>query len=114
MHDNNICNVPDEIIIEYIRNDIKNTIHACYIYKENAFNNFTRCDNILEYVRNSTRNFIEGVIGDMKFQIRDRKGNIIDQNLSYEEALMWTDQSFGNRFTMEPMKEDDQNDCNSL
>lgn len=46
----------------------------------------------------------------MRYQIRDNKGNIIDQNLSYDEALMWTDQPFGNRFTMELMKEDDQND----
>lgn len=44
----------------------------------------------------------------MKFQIKDKKGKIVDKNLSYEEALMWTDQPFGNRFTMEPMKEDDQ------
>lgn len=44
----------------------------------------------------------------MTFQIRDKKGNIIDKNLSYEEALMWIDQPFGNRFTMEPMKEDDR------
>lgn len=114
MYDNNIYIVPDVLDNDLIRNDIKNTTHACYIYKENEFNNFTRCDNILEYVRNSTRNFIEGVIRDMEFQICDRKGNIIDQNLSYEEALMWTDQPFGNRFTIEPMKEDNQNDCNSL
>lgn len=43
----------------------------------------------------------------MKYQIRDNKGNIIDQNLSYDEALMWVDQTFGNCFTMELMKEDD-------
>lgn len=48
------------------------------------------------------------------YQIRDKKGNIVDQNLTYEEALMWVDQPFGNRYTMCPMKAGDQNDCGSL
>lgn len=44
----------------------------------------------------------------MTFQIRDKKGDIVDKDLSYEEALMWIDQQFGNCFIMEPMKEDDR------
>lgn len=39
------------------------------------------------------------------YEIIDKKGNVVDKNLTYEEALMWTDQPFGNRFTMRPMKE---------
>lgn len=50
----------------------------------------------------------------MKYQIKDNQDNVVDQNLSYEEALLWTDQPFGNRFTMELMEENDQNDCDSL
>lgn len=42
----------------------------------------------------------------MRYQIRDDAGNIVDQNLSYDEALLWVDQSFGGHFTMEPMKGD--------
>lgn len=48
------------------------------------------------------------------YQIKDKNGNIVDRGLTYEEALMWTDQSFGNRYTMCPMKEGDQNNCSSL
>ncbi len=47
----------------------------------------------------------------MKFQIRDRNGNIVDRNLSYESALMYIDCSVGKYYIMEPMGEDDQNDC---
>lgn len=47
----------------------------------------------------------------MKFQIRDRNGNIVDRNLSYESALMYVDCSVGKYYIMEPMGEDDQNDC---
>lgn len=45
----------------------------------------------------------------MKFQIKDAHGNIIDRNLSYEQALMWIDNTVGKYYVMEPMKEDDQN-----
>lgn len=50
----------------------------------------------------------------MKYQIKDQNGNIVDRNLTYEEALFWTDTSieryYGNRFdgpryTMELMEE---------
>lgn len=47
-------------------------------------------------------------MNDVRFQIIDKCGNVVDQNLSYDEALMWIDQPFGNRFTMEVMKEDEQ------
>lgn len=45
----------------------------------------------------------------MKFQIKDGNGNIVDQNLSYEAALMYIDSSVGKYYIMEPMKRDDQN-----
>lgn len=45
---------------------------------------------------------------NMKFQIRDGNGNIIDKNLSYEEAWLYIDSSAGKCYIMEPMKEDDQ------
>lgn len=44
----------------------------------------------------------------MKFQIRDRYGNIVDRNLSYESALMYIDCSIGEYYIMEPMKEVDK------
>lgn len=44
----------------------------------------------------------------MKYRIRDVKKNVVDQNLSYEEALMYVDSSVGDDYIMEPMKEDDQ------
>lgn len=50
----------------------------------------------------------------MKFRIKDAHGNIVDQNLSYGEALMYVDNSVGEYYIMEPMKESDQNDCSSL
>lgn len=49
----------------------------------------------------------------MKFQVKDRRGAVVDKGLTYEEALMWTESS-GNQYRMERMKEDDQNDCDSL
>lgn len=45
---------------------------------------------------------------NMKFQIRDGNGNIIDKNLSYEDAWLYIDSSAGKCYIMEPMKEDDQ------
>lgn len=50
----------------------------------------------------------------MTFKVKDENGNIIDKHLSYEHALLYVDSSTGRRYTMEPMKEDDQNDCDSL
>lgn len=50
----------------------------------------------------------------MKFQIQDTHGNIVDQNLSYEAALMYIDSSVGKYYVMEPVKESDQNDSGSL
>lgn len=50
----------------------------------------------------------------MKFQIRDGNGNIVDRNLSYEAAMLYIDGSVGKYYVMESMKEDDQNDCDSL
>lgn len=45
----------------------------------------------------------------MRYQIRDvNKGVIVDQNLSYEAALMYIDSTVGKYYVMEPMKEDDQ------
>lgn len=43
----------------------------------------------------------------MKFQIKDQHGNIVDENLSYEQALMYIDNSVGKYYIMEKMKEDD-------
>lgn len=39
-----------------------------------------------------------------KFQIRDDNNNVVDRDLSFEEALMWIDNSIGS-YIMEPMKE---------
>lgn len=50
----------------------------------------------------------------MKFQIRDGNGNIVDRNLSYEGAMVYIDSSVDNNYVVEPMGEDDQNDCDSL
>ena len=44
----------------------------------------------------------------MKFQIRDRNGNIVDRNLSYESALMYIDCTIGRYYIMELMKEEEQ------
>lgn len=41
-----------------------------------------------------------------KFQIKDRDGNIIDKDLSYEKALLYIDNSIGKWYTMEIMKEE--------
>lgn len=50
-----------------------------------------------------------GILKNMEFQIRDRNGNIVDRNLSYEAALLYIDSSAGKCYIMEPMKkEDDQ------
>ena len=43
----------------------------------------------------------------MKYQIREgNSGNIVDKNLSYQEALMYIDNSIGKYYIMEPMEED--------
>lgn len=45
----------------------------------------------------------------MKFQIIDgTSGDVIDQNLSYEEAMLYIDSSVGKYYIMKPMKESDQ------
>lgn len=44
----------------------------------------------------------------MKYQIMDGSGNIVDKNLSYEDALLYIDSTAGKCYIMEPMKEDDQ------
>lgn len=41
----------------------------------------------------------------MKFQIKDKNGNIVDRNLSYEAAMLYIDSSVGRYYIMEPMKE---------
>ena len=44
----------------------------------------------------------------MRYQIRDiNEDVIVDQNLSYEAALMYIDSAVRNYYVMEPMKEDD-------
>lgn len=43
----------------------------------------------------------------MKFQIKDKNGNIVDRNLSYEAAMLYIDSSVGRYYIMEPMKEVD-------
>ena len=48
------------------------------------------------------------ILKNMKFQIRDGNGNVVDKNLSYEEALLYIDSSAGMCYIMEPMKEDDK------
>lgn len=49
-----------------------------------------------------------------KFQIKDQHGNIVDRNLSFEEALIYIDSAVGKYYIMEQMKEANQNDSNSL
>lgn len=41
------------------------------------------------------------------FQIKDGNGNIVDRNLSYENALLYIDSSVGKYYIMEPMKKED-------
>lgn len=49
-----------------------------------------------------------------KYQIRDNEtDDIIDKDLSYEQALHYVDIS-DEKFSMEPMRGDDQNDCSAL
>lgn len=51
----------------------------------------------------------------MKYQIKNLFGDIVDKDLSYEEALIWVENSItGRLYSMEPMKESDQNDCHPL
>lgn len=47
------------------------------------------------------------ILKNMKFQIRDGNGNVVDKNLSYEDAWLYIDSSAGKCYIMEPMKEDD-------
>ena len=48
------------------------------------------------------------ILKNMKFQIIDGSGNIVDKNLSYEEALLYIDSTAGKCYIMGPMKEEDQ------
>lgn len=51
----------------------------------------------------------------MKFQIKDNvTRNIVDKNLSYEQALFWIDNEVVGRYIMEPMKEEDQNGSDTM
>lgn len=43
----------------------------------------------------------------MKFQIKDRNGNIVERELSYEAALLYIDSSVGKYYVMEAMKKED-------
>ena len=85
---------------------------------------FERMDVINSYIAEEAEILYEILIGvktlrqviaeyggnmcEMKYRIRDAKKNVVDQNLSYEEALMYVDNSVGDGYIMEPMKEDDQ------
>ena len=42
------------------------------------------------------------------FQIRDKNGNIVDRNLSYEDAMVYIDSSVRKYYIMEPMKKEDE------
>ena len=46
----------------------------------------------------------------MMFQIIDGNGNIVDRNLSYEDALLYIDSSVGKYYVMEPMKKEDDHE----
>lgn len=49
-----------------------------------------------------------------EYQIKNEEGDIIDKNLSFEEAILYIDGTHGKRYIMQPMKESDQNDSGSL
>ena len=44
----------------------------------------------------------------LKDSIRDKNGNIVDRNLSYEDAMVYIDSSVGKYYIMEPMKKEDE------
>ena len=44
------------------------------------------------------------------FQIRDKNGNIVDRNLSYEDAMVYIDSSVAKYYVMEPMKKEDDHE----
>lgn len=44
---------------------------------------------------------------DMRFQIIDNNGNVVDKDLSYESALMYIDSVVGKYYIMQPMKEEE-------
>ena len=46
----------------------------------------------------------------MKFQIKDKNGNIVDRNLSYEAAMLYIDSSVGRYYNMESMKKEDDHE----
>ncbi len=41
----------------------------------------------------------------MRYQVRNWRGNIVDRNLTLEEAMMWIDCSVGKYYIIEPMEE---------
>lgn len=43
----------------------------------------------------------------MKFQIIDENGNVVDKNLSYEDAMVYIDNSVEQYYIVEPMEEGD-------
>lgn len=50
----------------------------------------------------------------LRFQIRDcSTRNIVDRDLTFEQALIWLDNSVAMRYAMEPMKEDQNVDRSS-
>lgn len=52
----------------------------------------------------------EEIRRNLEFQIKDEDGNIVDQNLSYEAALLYIDSSVGKFYVMEPMKKEDDHE----
>lgn len=50
------------------------------------------------------KTFVERINKRMRFQIVDGHGNVVDRNLTYEEAVLWIDQTDGDSYAMEPMK----------
>lgn len=48
----------------------------------------------------------------MTYKILDALGNVVDRDLSYEEALLWVDCYDFDFYSME--QEEDQNDRNTL
>lgn len=43
----------------------------------------------------------------MKYNIKDQHGNIVDHDISYQEALMYIDNSIGKYYIMEPIEDDE-------
>lgn len=67
---------------------------------EITFNILLGCNSLDDYIINWEEK-------DMRFQIIDEKGDIVDKNLTYESALMYIDSAVGKYYIMQPMKEED-------